>query len=115
MLICWVGYCAKALVELPPGKTLSAAGSFISFNEWCEIFSKVHNVKCVFEQLPREAVDAALGPVFGLELGDMFEYIDKFGYDGGDPSVLLPWDLDVDVNVTSMEEWIKAQDWSSFL
>jgi hypothetical protein len=110
-----LGYFVKALVDLPPGKSLVGAGSYISFNEWCALFSEVNHVTCVFEQLPRNAMEVAMGPVFGLELGDMFEYFDKFGYDGSDPDVVYPWDLGIDVKYTTMKEYIRAQDWSSVL
>jgi hypothetical protein len=110
----------KALVELPPGKLpagrhLIGAGSYISFKEWCDIFSKVNNVPCVFERMTDQAYEESMGPVFGLELGDMFRYFDKYGYDGSDPDVVYPWDLGVNVRYTTMEEYMKGEDWSSVL
>jgi hypothetical protein len=100
-------------VELSPGKLLSGAGSYLSFNEWCTIFSKVNNVKCVFKEMSRKAFEDATGPIYGPELGDMFEYFDKFGFDGGDPSIVFPWDLEIDVNYTTIEAYMKGEDWSS--
>ena len=35
------GNFTKALVELSPGKLISGAGSYISFDEWCDTFGKV--------------------------------------------------------------------------
>ncbi|KAI1512229.1 NmrA multi-domain protein [Pyrenophora tritici-repentis] len=109
------GHFTKGLVELPPGKILCGAGSYISFNEWCAMFAKVNNVKCVFETIPRKKLEDAMGPVFGPEVGDIFEYFDKFGFNGGDPDVVFPWDLDISVKRTTMEEYMKAEDWSSVL
>ena len=74
----------------------------------------MHNVKCVFERMPLEAMKEAMGPVYGLELADMFEYFDKFGFNGGE-KVVFPWELDVDVKYTTIEEYIKGEDWSSVL
>jgi hypothetical protein len=114
------GYFVKALVglpqgKLPPGTHLIGAGSYISFKEWCEIFSKVNNLPCVYERMTDETFEESLGPVYGLELGDMFRYFDKFGYDGSDPDVVYPWDLGVDVKYTTMEDYMKHEDWSSIL
>jgi len=104
------GRFTKALVELPPGTLLSGAGSFISLGEWCDIFGKVNNVKCVFKQIPREAIEEAMGPVYGPEIADMYEYFDKFGFEGGIPDVVFPWDLGIDVKYTPMEEYLKGEN-----
>jgi len=109
------GHFTKALVELSPGKLLSGAGSYISFDEWCDTFGKVNNVKCVFKKMPREAMEAAMGPLYGPEIADMYEYFDKFGFEGGNPDIVFPWDLGIDVKYTSMEEYLKGEDCSSVL
>ncbi|CAN9297446.1 unnamed protein product [Alternaria alternata] len=109
------GNFTKALVELSPGKLISGAGSYISFDEWCDTFGKVNNVKCVFKKMPRDAMEAAMGPVYGPEIADMYEYFDKFGFEGGNPDVVFPWDLGIDVKYTSMEEYLKGEDCSSVL
>jgi hypothetical protein len=55
----------------------------------------------------------------GREFADMFAYVDEFGYDGGDPSVLYPWvakeKYGVDVKYTTIEEYLKKQDWKPYL
>ncbi|KAF1935680.1 NAD(P)-binding protein [Clathrospora elynae] len=79
------GHFTKALVELPPGNLLSGTGS---------------GVKCVFEQMRRKAMEDAMGPIYGLEL------------DWSDPNIVFPWDLDIDVKYTPMEEYMKTHDWS---
>jgi hypothetical protein len=100
---------------LPPGKILSGAGSYISFDEWCDIFGKMNNVKCMFKRIPRKGIEDAMGPIYGPEIADMFEYFDKFGFEGGNPDVVFPWDLGMDVKYTSMEEYLKSEDCSSVL
>jgi hypothetical protein len=109
------GCFVRALVELSPGKHLVGADSYISFNEWCEIFSKVNSVRCVFERMSDHDYFESMGPIFGLELRDMFKYFNKFGYDGSDPSVLYPWDLDTSVKYTTVEQFMQGEDWSSIL
>lgn len=116
-LIHWLGHFVKALVAnpLPPGAHFIGAGSLISFSEWCALFSKINNVSCVFERMSDAEYYEALGPVYGLELGDMWRYFDKFGYTGGDPDVVYPWDFKGDVRWTTMEEYMRSVDWSKVL
>lgn len=93
------------------------AGSYLSWDEWCAIWGKVHGVTCTFEKEDRKWMDENLGH-FGREMADMFQYWDECGYDGvrgGGPDVVYPWDLGVEVQVTSAEEYIKKEDWSSIL
>ncbi|KAF2180701.1 NAD(P)-binding protein [Zopfia rhizophila CBS 207.26] len=108
------GSFTKALVEIAPGKILVGAGSKMSWDDWCQIWGKINGVSCRFERSDRKFMDENMVP-FGRELADMFQYIDEFGYDGSDPSVVYPWDLGVDVKVTTVEEYLKKQDWSSVL
>jgi hypothetical protein len=90
------------------------AGEVLSWNEWCAIWAKHNGVKCSFERKERKEMEDAMGPI-GREFADMFQYMDEFGYDGGDPSVMYPWDLEVKVRITTAEEYVKGQDWSSIL
>lgn len=60
------GSFAKALVDMPPGKHLIGAGSYISFKGWCDIFSKVNNVPCVFEQMSIESYEEPMELVYGI-------------------------------------------------
>jgi hypothetical protein len=99
---------------LEPGKNLVGAGEVLSWNEWCAIWAKHNGVKCAFERKERKEMEDAMGPL-GREFADMFQYMDEFGYDGGDPSVVYPWDLGTKVEITNAEQYVKGQDWSSIL
>jgi hypothetical protein len=109
-----IGNFVKALVEVEPGKNLVGAGEVLSWIEWCAIWAKHNSVKCSFERKERKELEDSMGPV-GREFADMFRYMEEFGYDGGDPSVVYPWNLGVKVGVTTAEEYVKGQDWSSIL
>jgi hypothetical protein len=78
----------------------------------------VNGVETGYEQIPYETLEQNMGTV-GREIADMFRYIDEFGYDGGDKGVVYPWEVKgkfgVEVEFTTMEEYIKAQDWSSVM
>jgi hypothetical protein len=41
--------------------------------------------------------------------------MDEFGYDGSDPTVVYPWDLEVEVKTTPIDVYLADQDWSSVL
>ncbi|KAK0111519.1 hypothetical protein ONS95_001873 [Cadophora gregata] len=109
------GTCTKALVQFPPGKNLLAFGSLMSWNEWVLLWGRIHGVKCTFVRMDRKVIENAMPGGIGEELADMFGYTSDFGYDGGDKSVVSPKDLGVDFSVSTAEEFIKAEDWSSVL
>ncbi|KAF2270297.1 NAD(P)-binding protein [Lojkania enalia] len=107
------GQFVKALLEAPAGTNLMGCGSYLSWNEWCSLWSRLLGVNATFHTCDRKVWDD-MGP-FGREIADMFQYINDFGYDGGDPSVVYPSNLGIDVKVTTIEEHIKGEDWSSVL
>ncbi|KAG9187862.1 hypothetical protein G6011_05733 [Alternaria panax] len=107
------GRLTKVLLQVAPGTHLLGATSMITWNEWCKMWSRVARVECSFERIPRKVLDD-MGPL-GREIADMFQYMDEFGYDGGDPTVVYPWDLEVEVKTTPIEVWMENQDWSPFL
>jgi hypothetical protein len=109
------GSYVQALVNLPPGINLVGAGSLISWSTWCEIWGRVNGVKCTYERQDREVIERAAGLV-GREIADMYQFFEEYGYCGMDEKeVVYPWDLEVMVKYTIMEEYIRSQDWSSVL
>lgn len=78
----------------------------------------MNHAELVFEQIDGSVWEQAMGSV-GKEVAEMFAYIDEFGYDGGDPDVVYPWQVKerfgVDVEYTTVEEYIQNEDWSSVL
>ncbi|WQF90307.1 Putative NmrA-like domain, NAD(P)-binding domain superfamily [Colletotrichum destructivum] len=109
------GEFVKALLHVPAGQNLLGVASSLSWNEFAALWGKHHGVTCRFERLDRKVLEDAIPGGVGEELADMFEYIAEFGYDGGDPTIVLPKDLDVHVPVYTVEEYIKNEDWSSLL
>ena len=66
------GRLTKALVQVAPGIHLVGASSVINWNEWCEIWSRVNKVKCIFDRLDRKVFEDTMGPLGG-EIADMFQ------------------------------------------
>ncbi|KAF7885865.1 uncharacterized protein EAF02_004374 [Botrytis sinoallii] len=74
----------------------------------------VLGVKAGFRQVSEETFWKGV-PDAMKELQVAWEYVDEFGHAGGDPEVLRPDELTVKIPVTSMEEYIKSEDWSAVL
>lgn len=127
------GAFVKALVDMPPGKDLMGVSEWMTFPEWAEAWGRVLGVKVRYQQISKEEMfEGVPGPI-AQEIGDSFDYIEEFGFAGGDPDVLDPQQvrsmppirilgglantvqLDVKIPVTSMEEYIRSEDWSSIL
>ncbi|KAK9418903.1 hypothetical protein SUNI508_07675 [Seiridium unicorne] len=109
------GAFVKALVDMPAGKDLLGVSQTMTWPEWMDLWGSIHGVKTGFKQVSREEFFGAAPKVLQDELWDTYEYIREFGYDGGDPNVLTPDQLDSKILLTSMEKYIRSEDWSSVL
>ena len=73
------------------------AGEMISWSDMLKVWCEVNKVE--FGGFDPLSVDqfARFIPVPGLgrELGEMFAFMDEFGYAGGDPDVVLPSEVSV--------------------
>lgn len=87
------GEFVKALLKVPAGQNLLGAASILSWSEYAALWGKIRGVTCRFERLDRKFLQEAIPGGIGEEFNDMFEYISEFGYDGGDPTVVLPKDV----------------------
>ncbi|USP81338.1 hypothetical protein yc1106_08612 [Curvularia clavata] len=108
------GVLTQALLKIKAGTHLVGASSMISWIEWCKIWSSTTGVECSFETIDRKILEDAMGPL-GREIADMFQYMNDFGYDGNDPNVVYPWDLEMKVETTPIDKYFKMQDWSTVL
>lgn len=83
------GTFASALLCLPVGTSLLAYGDRISWKEYVKLWSKITGVAATLEKVT--VVDHAklLPGGFGEEIGEMYGYMQDFGYDGSDPKVTL--------------------------
>lgn len=86
-----VGHFVKMLVGVEAGKNLLGVASWVSWKEWMELFGERVGVKEVkYEEMSVAEMAEMIPGGFGKELADMYQYIDRFGYDGGDPGVVTP-------------------------
>jgi hypothetical protein len=86
------GYLVHALLECTPGKMVLGAGEMISWSEMLKVWCECNKVQFGgFDPLSVDQFERFIPvPGLGRELGDMFAFMDKFGYAGGDPDVVLP-------------------------
>ena len=89
-----MGYFARALIQSAPGKNLLGAGTLITWPDflklWCETQGKTYGG---YDDVSIETVDKAMPGGFGKEMAEMYAYASEFGYDGSDPSIVLPKDV----------------------
>jgi hypothetical protein len=86
------GYLIRALLECAPGKIVLGAGEMISWSEMLKVWCECNKVQFGgFDPLSVDQFERFI-PVLGLgrELGEMFAFMDDFGYAGGDPDVVFP-------------------------
>lgn len=112
------GHFVKALLlKHPAGTSMLGYSQALTNDEYCELWSKVLGVKCVPKYLEYEDLVAVGMPEWlALETVDAGLYVAKFGQTGGDPAVKEPAELGVDLGkLTSVEDSIREDDWSSVL
>ena len=119
-----VGAMVHAVSQLPAGKSYMAAGSLSTWTEWMEIWGRLTGSKARYRQVSEDDMVAHSGEeALGKELADMFSYFSWPGLDGEsekgvERTILYPDDirkLGVDVSMTTLEDYIKATDWSAVL
>ncbi|KAJ4861229.1 nmrA-like family domain-containing protein [Trichoderma breve] len=109
------GAFVKALLDVPPGKTLIGVSEMMTFSTWMEIWGRVLDVQAAYQEVSPGDFYKDFPEPLGQELMDTNEYMIEFGYTGGDPEVVYPNELDPNIKTTSMEEYTKGEDWSSVL
>ncbi|CAG9984157.1 unnamed protein product [Clonostachys byssicola] len=117
-----VGVLVKGLVSAEGGKMLLGYSQNISWRQFMEIWAETLNVPLAdnaHHQISEEALEDLLPAfpegVLTQEFSECFAYFEEFGYDGGDPNVIHPKDVDVAENLTPLKEYIKSEDWSKIL
>ncbi|KAF2096457.1 putative hscarg dehydrogenase [Rhizodiscina lignyota] len=120
-LIPWVaterdtGAFVKALVEMPAGKQIIGVSEYMTWPEWTKLWGRVLGVEAKFVQLPMDQFLSDVPEVLKRELYESFAFNAEFGWTGGDPDVLKPTDLPVKIPLTSVEDYIRSEDWSSIM
>jgi hypothetical protein len=114
------GHFVRALVlspSAPPGSSMLGFCELMTNEEYCALWGRVNGVQCRFEPLKYEdALKAGMQEWMALEVSESGIYTTKYGWAGGDPEVKNPADLGVELkNLTTLEGWIRNEDWSSVM
>ncbi|ESZ94819.1 putative hscarg dehydrogenase [Sclerotinia borealis F-4128] len=108
------GVYVKALLDMPAGTNLIGVSQRMTWAEWTKVWGATLGVQAEFKHVSEEVFWEGV-PEEMRELQDAWDYADEFGHTGGDPDVLRPEQLAFKIPVTSMEEYIRSEGWSSVL
>ncbi|OAL55209.1 NAD(P)-binding protein [Pyrenochaeta sp. DS3sAY3a] len=103
-----------ALLRLPPQSTLMAASAWLAWPDWIALWGEVTGVKTSYKQVSVEDLDAYMPGGAGREIGEMYEFSSKDGYNAGQGGTLMTWDLEkmgIHVPTMSLREYIEKEDW----
>ncbi|KFY18087.1 hypothetical protein V492_00157 [Pseudogymnoascus sp. VKM F-4246] len=109
------GNFVKALTKLPAGTNLIGFGDRLTWSDYVKLWSKFTGVPATFEKTTVVEHSKLAPGGYGEEMAEMYAYAQDFGYDGSDPSVITAQQLDFDVPVTRIEDYIRSEDWSPLL
>lgn len=81
-------------MQAPPGRIVLGAGSYITWDEYGKMWCEANGVEYGgYDEVPLQAFIGFMPPGVGRELGEMFAFMDEFGYDGSEPGVLSASDV----------------------
>jgi hypothetical protein len=91
------GSFVKALVDLPAGKDLLGVSQNMAWPEWMALWGRILGVKAGYKEVSDdEFFENVPGPL-RQELVDTYDYVEEFGYTGGDPNVLEPHQVSYEI------------------
>ncbi|KAH7030687.1 uncharacterized protein B0I36DRAFT_243122 [Microdochium trichocladiopsis] len=109
------GEFAWALVEhLKPGTTLLGASQIMTWPEFTSLWGELLGVKAEYKQVTGREIFKGLPSPVDDEIIRSFDFWNEFGF-VDDSTVVFPDQLDTKLSLTSMEDFIKNEDWSAVL
>jgi hypothetical protein len=88
------GPYVEALLKLPPNSTVLAASEWCTWPKWIELWGNITGVETSYKQVDVENFDKHLPGGVGKEIGEMFEFSSKHGYNAEQADTLKRWDLE---------------------
>lgn len=97
------GIFVRVLLRVPAGKHLFAFRDRITWSKYIEIWSKVTGIRATLELAEVADLDNIFPGSYNEAIREMYAYAKEFGYDGGDPFVLYPENVDVSPKLHRLE------------
>lgn len=83
-----------ALLQLPPASTLMAASEWLTWPDWIKLFGDITDTKTSYKQTSVQDMDEYLPGGAGKEIGEMYQFSSKLGYNAKQERTLMKWDLE---------------------
>ncbi|KAJ5641799.1 hypothetical protein N7490_005799 [Penicillium lividum] len=109
------GALVAALICAAPGKKLIGVNEWMSLQDISKLLAQILNKHVEFED---STPNFYLGDSeMQRDREEMVAFCVEFGYDGGkvDRTIVTPAELGVPVQLKSVKDWIKKQDWETVL
>ncbi|KAF7592358.1 hypothetical protein BBP40_000341 [Aspergillus hancockii] len=107
------GIFVKALLEQLPGKHVLGYSEMATWHEFWALWAEIQGVRVEIKEVGFDEYFAAFPEAARREMQDSLMYVTEFGYSGGDPEICTLRDLAPAAKVTSLREFIEAEDWSA--
>ncbi|KAJ5607025.1 NmrA-like family protein [Penicillium hordei] len=108
------GPIVKALVQESAGKNIIGYREWSSLRELSKAFSQATGIEAECILSPKGQSKVPLPSELQLELDDNWAYCNEFGYEGrDDPTLIHPKELDSLLQLDSVVEYFRKQDWSN--
>jgi len=109
------GALVQALIHTSPGKKLIGVNEWLNVRDFAKILAQVLGKGVEFVDY-NPSFDMG-DPDLEKDHADMIGFCVEFGYDGGkvDKSIVQPTDLGIPVQLGSVKEWCRKQDWEKIL
>ncbi|KAK3070999.1 hypothetical protein LTR53_009447 [Teratosphaeriaceae sp. CCFEE 6253] len=109
------GAFVSALIDAPGGTQVVGASQYITLNQYLKLLCDHLGVAGTYKRTAFEDNVKDDPTHFKLELAEVYAYVMEFGYDGGDPEVITPDELErrgFSVPRGKIADHVKRSDWS---
>ena len=109
----------KLVEDVQPGTRLLAVSQMLTYREFMATWAKVLGKKLAGDEGIKQVAEQDFKEMVGGDeshkdhLLQSYLMLRDFGYDGGDEHTVYPEDIGAEGLMTSFEEYVKQEDWSS--
>ena len=107
------GPLVRALLAVAPGIQLYGETEMMSWNAWLALWGRITGKNVRFEQVDvlfyEEQLAKRFPNGFGTEIGEMFEFMGTYGYNGGDPACKRKEEASVRQPCEACADWKTAR------